>query len=76
MPDILTVDQLADLLDLNPETIRRHCHAGRLPHHRVGVQYRFVLSEVLAATAKHMPSSTPTASVAPDFDALADTTQS
>lgn len=50
MTTILNTEQLAELLDLNPETVRRLVNAGTIPHHRIGNSLRFVLDDVLAAT--------------------------
>lgn len=39
-PKFYTVQEMADILQLCQRTILRHIHAGYLPAHRVGHQYR------------------------------------
>ena len=46
MKEILTTHELARLLKLNPETIRRWVKKG-MPCIRAGNHYRFVLNDVL-----------------------------
>jgi excisionase family DNA binding protein len=41
MPEVLTVEQAAQYLQLNPETVRRAARSGRLPAARVGRRWRF-----------------------------------
>ncbi len=38
---LLTAREMASLLQLNPETVRRACKAGKLPHIRIGGTLRF-----------------------------------
>lgn len=32
LPDLLTVDEVADILVLHPRTVTRYCREGRLPY--------------------------------------------
>ncbi len=41
LPDVLTVEQAADLLQLSGKTLKRLAQAGRIPGRRVGNQWRF-----------------------------------
>jgi len=41
MPDVLTVEQAAEYLQLNPETVRRAARRGRIPAARIGRRWRF-----------------------------------
>ncbi len=41
LPDVLTVDQAAELLQLSGKTLKRLAQAGRVPGRRVGNQWRF-----------------------------------
>src|SRR5271156_3732933 len=50
-PEVLTREQAADLLQVNPHTIPRLVRAG-LPAHRLGSQWRFRRSELLAYLAR------------------------
>jgi excisionase family DNA binding protein len=43
------IPELAEHLGVGRNTIRRHVEAGRIPFIRVGRQYRFRVSEVVAA---------------------------
>ena len=40
MPDILTVEQTARYLQVNPETVRRAARSGRIPAVRIGRHWR------------------------------------
>lgn len=51
MSQILTAEQLAEALSLNPETVRRLTRSGELPHHLIGGSVRYTLADVLARTA-------------------------
>lgn len=51
MSQILTAEQLAEALSLNPETVRRLTRSGELPHHLIGGSVRYNLADVLARTA-------------------------
>jgi excisionase family DNA binding protein len=46
-PDVLTVDEVADLLKVAPEAIEELAAAGELPGRRVGEEWRFARSAVL-----------------------------
>jgi excisionase family DNA binding protein len=41
LPEVLTVDQAAALLQLSPKTVKRLAGKGRVPGRRVGNQWRF-----------------------------------
>ena len=41
LPDVLTVDQAAELLQLSSKTLKRLAQAKRIPGRRVGNQWRF-----------------------------------
>lgn len=41
LPDVLTVEQAAELLQLSSKTLKRLAQAGRVPGRRVGNQWRF-----------------------------------
>jgi excisionase family DNA binding protein len=49
--EVLTREQAAELLQVNPHTIPRLVRAG-LPAHRLGAQWRFRRSELLAYLAR------------------------
>lgn len=51
MTEILTAEQLAERLGLNPESVRRLTRDGTLPHHRIGASVRYILADVMAHTA-------------------------
>lgn len=46
---MLKAAQLAEQLNLNPETIRRLTRAGKIPHIQVGKSKRYDLDAVLEA---------------------------
>ena len=46
--EVLTVEQAAELLQTAPETVRRLADAGDLPGRRIGDEWRFLRSAVLA----------------------------
>lgn len=47
----MTPKQLADFLQVNPETIRRKVRRGELPFFRVGNRIRFLPGEVIQTLA-------------------------
>ena len=49
---LLTVKELADILDVNTESIYREIKRPecKIPFHKRGASYRFILSDVLNAT--------------------------
>lgn len=51
MSELLTATQLAERLQINPDTVRLLTRTGRIPHHKIGGAIRYDLAEVLAATA-------------------------
>ena len=46
-PDVLTVEDLADLLQVDPATIEQLAAAGELPGRRIGGAWRFARAAVL-----------------------------
>lgn len=52
MTQILSAQQLADLLAINVKTVHQMTRDGLLPHHRIGAgTIRYTLADVLAHTA-------------------------
>ena len=52
MTEILSAEQLADVLAINIKTIHKLTRDGLLPHHRIGAgTIRYTLADVLAHTA-------------------------
>ncbi|KOX11930.1 hypothetical protein ADK67_48025 [Saccharothrix sp. NRRL B-16348] len=48
-PDaLLTAEQLGELLQLSPRTLKDQAAAGVLPHHRFGKHYRFSRNDISA----------------------------
>jgi len=46
-PDsLLTAEQLGELLQLSPRTLKDQAAAGELPHHRLGKHYRFSRGDI------------------------------
>jgi excisionase family DNA binding protein len=43
---ILTVKQAAELLQLEPQTIRDYLQNGKIPGHKVGIQWRVLESDL------------------------------
>lgn len=50
--DILTREQAAELLQLNPEVLRRLVAAGKVPGNKVGKQWRFSRRQLIAWVEK------------------------
>jgi hypothetical protein len=50
MPTILDSEQLAEVLQMNAETLRRMTREGFLPCHRIGGSVRYCLEDILART--------------------------
>jgi excisionase family DNA binding protein len=46
--EVLTVEQAADLLQIEPDAVRELAEAGELPGRRIGEEWRFLRSAVLA----------------------------
>lgn len=52
MTQILSAEQLADVLAINVKTIHKLTRDGLLPHHRIGAgTIRYTLADILAHTA-------------------------
>jgi excisionase family DNA binding protein len=75
-PDaLLTAEEVGELLQLSPRTLKDQAAAGVLPHHRFGKHYRFTRSDVaeivrLSATPVKPPRRrVSVADVAQDFRA-------
>ena len=72
----LTVEQIADHLQVSKETIYRWLDKARIPAHRIGRQWRFQATEVDewvrqgGAIENHRPSKTMTTSSTPARDSL------
>jgi excisionase family DNA binding protein len=47
-PEVLTVEQAAELLQTEPDAVRALADAGELPGRRIGDEWRFLRSAVLA----------------------------
>jgi excisionase family DNA binding protein len=43
---LLTAEQVGDLLQLSPRTLKEQASAGQIPHHRLGKHYRFSRSDI------------------------------
>jgi excisionase family DNA binding protein len=48
LPEVLTVEEAAQLLRLNPATVRRLIREGQIPHGKVGGKYRLSKARLLA----------------------------
>ena len=55
----LTVNQLAQLLSLNPQTVYRKCRKGQIPCIRVGKTIRFDPDQIAAIRTDGSPEITP-----------------
>jgi excisionase family DNA binding protein len=51
---LMTLDQLAAYLQVDPQTVMRLTRQGKIPSHKVGKQFRFLRSAVLKALL-HQP---------------------
>jgi excisionase family DNA binding protein len=47
LPEVLTVEEAARLLRLNPATVRKLIREGRIPHGKVGGKYRLSKARLL-----------------------------
>ncbi|MGI8549861.1 MAG: helix-turn-helix domain-containing protein [Dehalococcoidia bacterium] len=56
--DVLTVQETAGMLKINPETVRRHIAAGRLPAVRIGRRVRTYKEDVEALATPITPRET------------------
>ncbi|MEV7099685.1 helix-turn-helix domain-containing protein [Amycolatopsis sp. NPDC051045] len=75
-PDaLLTAEEVGELLQLSPRTLKDQAAAGVLPHHRFGKHYRFTRADVAeivrlsAAPVKPPRRRVSVAEVAQDFRA-------
>ncbi|MBE1494142.1 excisionase family DNA binding protein [Amycolatopsis lexingtonensis] len=75
-PDaLLTAEQVGELLQLSPRTLKDQAAAGAVPHHRFGKHYRFTRADVTeivqlsAAPVKPQRRRVPLAELAQDFRA-------
>ncbi|MDX3193421.1 helix-turn-helix domain-containing protein [Streptomyces sp. MN03-5084-2B] len=75
-PDaLLTAEEVGELLQLSPRTLKDQAAAGVLPHHRFGKHYRFTRGDVAeivrlsAAPVKPARRRVSVADVAQDFRA-------
>ncbi|MFF4591484.1 helix-turn-helix domain-containing protein [Amycolatopsis sp. NPDC001319] len=75
-PDaLLTAEDVGELLQLSPRTLKDQAAAGVLPHHRFGKHYRFTRRDVAeivrlsAASAKPVRRRVPLGDLAQDFRA-------
>lgn len=50
--EILTTQEVADLLKLHPKTVNKLAKSGRVPAYRIGRQWRFRKSEVVKLLQK------------------------
>ena len=46
--ELMTVDDVAELLAVSCETVKRHARSGQMPAAKVGGKWRFVRSQVIA----------------------------
>jgi excisionase family DNA binding protein len=49
----LTIDELCDLLKVEPATIYQLTYRGKIPHYKIANRLRFRLSEILAWIEEH-----------------------
>jgi excisionase family DNA binding protein len=76
-PNIVTTDQLCDLIGISPSTVQRWARERTIPSLRGGKDLRFEVDKVLAALAAPRPERTkrtaprtPPVAIVDDFDAL------
>lgn len=58
-PDaLLTAEQLGELLQLSPRTLKDQADAGAIPHHRFGKHYRFSRGDIqqILRITQHEPT--------------------
>jgi excisionase family DNA binding protein len=55
LPEVLTVEEAAQLLRLNPATVRKLVREGQLPHARVGGKYRLSKTRLMTWIAGDSP---------------------
>ncbi len=55
---LMTLEQLAAYLQVDPQTVTRLTRQGKIPYYQVGKQFRYMLSEVLRSL-QHQPSTSP-----------------
>ena len=74
-PDaLLTAEQVGEMLQLSPRTLKDQAAAGAVPHHRFGKHYRFTRGDVaeivrLSAAQVKPHRRVPLAELAKDFRA-------
>ena len=51
----LTIDQIADYLQVSKEKIYKHCQRGKMPASKFGGQWRFDLKEIDTWMRKQRP---------------------
>ena len=69
--ELLSVDQVAELLGLQPRTIRTYVRSGRLKATRIGKQYRIAREDLDRFTASGLPPEVAPAAIdtpRPDVD--------
>lgn len=52
LPELMTVQEFAELARINPVTIRRNCQNGKLPAIKVGGSWRIVTEKALDTERK------------------------
>jgi len=57
--DFLTVAEIAEILKMNPQTIRNWIDAGKLPAHRVGRRVRVTRADFDAVVREGRTTNTP-----------------
>jgi excisionase family DNA binding protein len=55
-PEVLTVEQAAELLQVEPDVVRALADAGELPGRRIGEEWRFLRSALLAWLGGDLPT--------------------
>nr|WP_233223930.1 helix-turn-helix domain-containing protein [Amycolatopsis sp. CA-128772] len=65
-PDaLLTAEEVGELLQLSPRTLKDQAAVGVLPHHRFGKHYRFTRADVAEIVEKKRSQGWPTARKSP-----------
>lgn len=50
-PQYVSVEQLAEMLQISPRTVHDWVSENRIPYHKAGSQTRFLISEIIRWTA-------------------------